>query len=233
MSKDLDNRYFIILNKDKIIFNCLNNQNKISFIKKYNFMNHDPNELFKELENFFNDNLIKIEKQLNDFIRKIYIIADVDNALSTSLSIKYHLETEKINYQKVNDLLNILKYQFTKYNNDEKIIHIRINKLLIDGMEKDLSFINKNFHNLILEVKFESLREQFVHTIKKSLSKYQILVEKILLASHIRETAQSQSSNIIIIADKIISGEDRNEVIWVKKKPIKYSFFEKFFNFFN
>ena len=62
MSKDLDNRYFIILNKDKIIFNCLNNQNKISFIKKYNFMNHDPNELFKELENFFNDNLIKIEK---------------------------------------------------------------------------------------------------------------------------------------------------------------------------
>jgi len=233
MSKDLDNRYFIILNKDKIIFNCLNNQNKISFIKKYNFMNHDPNELFKELENFFNDNLIKIEKQLNDFIRKIYIIADVDNALSTSLSIKYNLETEKINYQKVNDLLNILKYQFTKYNNDEKIIHIRINKLLIDGMEKDLSFINKNFHNLILEVKFESLREQFVHTIKKSLSKYQILVEKILLASHIRETAQSQSSNIIIIADKIISGEDRNEVIWVKKKPIKYSFFEKFFNFFN
>jgi len=233
MSKDLDNRYFIILNKDKIIFNCLNNQNKISFIKKYNFINHDRNELFKELENFFNDNLIKIEKELNDFIRKIYIIADVDNALSTSLSIKYNLETEKINYQKVNDLLNILKYQFTKYNNDEKIIHIRINKLLIDGMEKDLSFMNKNFHNLILEVKFESLRKQFVHTIKKSLSKYQILVEKILLASHIRETAQSQSSNIIIIADKIISGEDRNEVIWVKKKPIKYSFFEKFFNFFN
>ena len=153
--------------------------------------------------------------------------------MSTSLSIKHHLETEKINDQKVNDLLNILKYQFTKYNNDEKIIHIRINKLLIDGMEKDLSFMNKNFHNLILEVKFESLRKQFVHTIKKSLSKYQILVEKILLASHIKETAQSQSSNIIIIADKIISGEDRNEVIWVKKKPIKYSFFEKFFNCFN
>ena len=227
------NKYFIILNKDKIVFNCLNNQNKISFTQKYDFENHDPNDIFNELEIFFNDNLIKIEKQLNDFIRKIYIIADVDNALSTSLSIKYHLETEKINYQKVNDLLNILKYQFTKYNNDEKIIHIRINKLLIDGIEKDLSFINKNFHNLILEVKFESLREQFVHTIKKSLSKYQILVEKILLASHIRETAQSQSSNIIIIADKIISGEDRNEVIWVKKKPIKYSFFEKFFNFFN
>jgi hypothetical protein len=76
-------------------------------------------------------------------------------------------------------------------------------------LEKDLSSINKNFQNLILEVKFESLKEQFVHIIKKSVSKYQISVEKILLASHIRETAQSQSSNIISIADKIISGEDK------------------------
>ena len=233
MSKDLDNKYFIILNKDKIIFNCLNNQNKISFIQKYNFINHDLNDLFKEIEIFFNNNLIKIEKQLDDFIRKIYVIVDLDNALSTSLSIKHHVETEKINDQKVNDLINILKHEFTKHNNNEEIIHIRIKKLIIDGLEKDLSSINKNFQNLILEVKFESLKEQFVHIIKKSVSKYQISVEKILLASHIRETAQSQSSNIIIIADKIISGEDRNEVIWVKKKPIKYSFFEKFFNFFN
>jgi hypothetical protein len=37
MSKDLDNKYFIILNKDKIIFNCLNNENKISFTKSHNF----------------------------------------------------------------------------------------------------------------------------------------------------------------------------------------------------
>ena len=233
MSKDLDNKYFIILNKDKIIFNCLNNQNKISFIQKYNFINHDLNDLFKEIEIFFNNNLIKIEKQLDDFIRKIYVIVDLDNALSTSLSIKYHVETEKINDQKVNDLINILKYEFTKHNNNEEIIHIRINKLIIDGLEKDLSSINKNFQNLILEVKFESLKEQFVYIIKKSVSKYQISVEKILLASHIRETAQSQSSNIISMADKIIIGEERNEVKWIKKKHIKYGFFEKFFNFFN
>ena len=73
MSKDLDNRYFIILNEDKIIFSCLNNQNKISFTQKYDFEHHDPNDIFKELEIFFNENLIKIEKELNDFIKKIYI----------------------------------------------------------------------------------------------------------------------------------------------------------------
>ena len=227
------NKYFIILNKDKIIFNCLNNQNKISFTQNYDFENHDPNYIFKELEIFFNENLIKIEKELNDFIKKIYIIVESENVLSTSLSIKHYPETEKFNEQKINDLLNILKYQFTKFSNDQKIIHMKINKLLIDGMEKDLSFINENFENLILEVKFECLKAQFVNIIKKSLSKYQILVEKILLANHIRESVESQTLNIIFKADKIISDANKNEVVWIKKKSMKYGFFEKFFHFFN
>ena len=227
------NKYFIILNKDEIIFNCLNNQNETLFTQKYILTNYESNNLFKELDTFFNDNLIKIEKELNDFIRKIYIIIDLENILSASLSIRYHSETEKFNEQKINELLNILKYQFTKYNNDQKVIHMKVNKLLIDGVEKDFSLFNENFQNLILEVRFECLKQQFVHTIKKSVSKYQISVEKILLANHIRESVQNQSSNIIFMADKILSGQNKNEVIWIKKKPMKYGFFEKFFNFFN
>ena len=227
------NKYFIILNKDEIIFNCLNNQNETLFTQKYILTNYEPNNLFKELDIFFTDNLIKIEKELNDFIRKIYIIIDLENILSASLSIRYHSETKKFNEQKINELLNILKYQFTKYNNDQKVIHMKVNKLLIDGVEKDFSLFNENFQNLILEVRFECLKQQFVHTIKKSASKYQILVEKILLANHIRESVQNQSSNIIFMADKILSGQNKNEVIWIKKKPMKYGFFEKFFNFFN
>ena len=227
------NKYFIILNKDEIIFNCLNNQNETLFTQKYILTNYEPNNLFKELDTFFNDNLIKIEKELNDFIRKIYIIIDLENILSASLSIRYHSETEKFNEQKINELLNILKSQFTKYNNDQKVIHMKVNKLLIDGVEKDFSLFNENFQNLILEVRFECLKQQFVHTIKKSVSKYQILVEKILLANHIRESVQNQSLNIIFMADKILSGQNKNEVISIKKKPMKYGFFEKFFNFFN
>ena len=51
-----------------------NNNNKDSIddllndlTQKYNFINHDLNDLFKEIEIFFNNNLIKIEKQLDDF----------------------------------------------------------------------------------------------------------------------------------------------------------------------
>ena len=233
MSKNFDNRYFIILNKDKIIFSCLNNENKNLFTQKYDFINFDSNELFKEVENFFNDNLVKIEKNLKDFIRKIYIIVDLDNSLSVNLSIKYDSDKVKIKRDKINELINTLKYQFNKYYNDEKIIHIIVNKLIIDGEKKNLLPVKENFQNLILEVKFQCLKERFVNNIKKSLSNYQIAVEKIFLADRLNKTIHNQEENIFEAADKVLSEENSDEVLIVKKKKLNNGFFERFFNFFN
>jgi hypothetical protein len=232
MSKDLDNKYFIILNKNKIIFSCLNNENKISFTKSHTLIN-GLNNLFEDLENFFIDNLIDIEKSLNDFIKKIYIIHDTDYSLSVYLSIKYKLETEKINENKMNDLLSYLKNQFTKYNNDQKIIHMTIIKLLIDGKETDLSLVRETFDNLILEVKFECLNNQTVTILKRLCSNYQISVEKILLANHLRNFFWHQTDNIVFLANKFLGGENHNEITWISKKPSKQGFFERFFNFFS
>ena len=231
MSKDLDNRYFIILNKDKIIFSCLNNENKISFTKIHTLIN-GLNNLFKELEKFFIDNIIDIEKSLKHFIRKIYIILDTDNIFSVHLSIKYNLGTKKINENKINELLSYLKNQFNKYSNDQKVIHMTIIKALIDGKEKDLSSIRETLDDLILEVKFECLKKQTVYFIEKLCSNYQISVEKILLADHLRQSFFNQKENIIFLANKFLSGENNNEVSWISKKPSKRGFFERFFNFF-
>jgi hypothetical protein len=232
MSKDLDNRYFITLNKDKIIFSCLNNENKISFTKSHTLKN-GLNNLFEDLEKFFIDNLIDIEKSLKDFIRKIYIILDTDNSLSAHLSIKYKLQTEKINENKINELLGYLRHQFTKYSNDQKVIHMAIIKLLIDGKQKDLSLVKETFDNLILEVKFECLKNQTVHFLKKLCSNYQISVDKILLGNHIRHSIRHNTDNIVFSANKFLSGEDNYEVSLIRKKPIKQGFFAKFFNFFS
>jgi hypothetical protein len=232
MSKDLDNRYFILLNKDKIIFSCLNNENKISFTKSYTLIN-GLNNLIIDLEKFFIDNLIEIEKSLKDFIKKIYIILDTDNSLSVHLSIKYNLETEKINENKINELLSYLKNQFTKYSHDQKVIHMTVIKLLIDGKEKNLSLVRETFENLILEVKFECLENQTIHLIKKLCSNYQISVEKILLANHLRQSFLYETKNIVFLANKFLCGEATNEVSRIRKKPIKIGFFEKFFNFFH
>jgi hypothetical protein len=233
MSENINNKYFIVLNEEKIIFSCLDNKKKIFFTKKYDLTNYVLNNLSKEIENFFNDNLIEMEKNLNDFIRKIIIIVDFDDCLSSKLSMKFNLSSETINEQKINDLLTSLRYQFIKYSNDQKVIHMMIGKLLIDGKEKDLNFADEKSQNLILEVKFECLKEKTVNMIKRSLSKYQISIENILIANHLRNSVEHELNDIISLADKFISEGIKNEVVWANKKSIKRGFFEKFFNFFD
>jgi hypothetical protein len=231
MSKDLDNRYFIILNKDKIIFSCLNNENKISFTKSHILIN-GLNNLFGELEKFFKDNLINIEKSLNDYITKVYIIMDLENSLTVNLSIKYNHDSKSINEQTINDLLDILKYQFSKYCDNQKVIHMMVSKLLINGKEKELTNVNETIKNLIIEVKFECLKVQIINIIQQTILKYQISVEKILLADYLRWTFGSQTDDLVYKANRSINGENINEVKMIKKKPNKKYFFERFFNLF-
>ena len=232
MSKDLDNKYFIILNKDEIIFNYLNNENKILFTKKHNRLNIS-NNLIIDLENFFKNYLIKIEKNLKNFIRKIYIIIDHKNTLSVDLSIRYDFHTEKINKQKINNLLNTLKNQFTRNYTDHKVIHMVINKSIVEGKKKNLSLEGENFKNLILEIRFECLENKIVYDIEKFFSDYQISVKRLFLANHLKFHINNQTKNVVHVANKIICGEYENEVMWYKKKTIKDGFFEKFFKFFS
>ena len=232
MNENLGNKYFIILNKDKIIFNCLNDKNKISFAKKYNLKDKNLNNLYSELENFLSDNLIQIEKKLDNYIQKIYFIVNTNDTLSASLSISYNLKTETATPNKIGDLLKDLKYQFTKYNDDYKIIHMTISKSLVN--KENISIFAKDMisKNFILEVKFECLKKQIVNVIQKSLSKYQISVEKFFVLDYLKEINQNYSENILCTANKVINGQIDNEVLLITKKLAKNSFFERFFSYF-
>ena len=61
MSKDLDNRYFITLNKDKIIFSCLNKENKISFTMSH-ILKNGQNNYLKIWKNFLLITLLILKK---------------------------------------------------------------------------------------------------------------------------------------------------------------------------
>ena len=190
------------------------------------------NNLFEDLEKFLKDNLINIEKSLNDYITKVYIIVDLENSLTVNLSIKYNHDSKSINEQTINDLLDILKYQFSKYCDNQKVIHMMISKLLINGKEKELTNVNETIKNLIIEVKFECLKVQIINIIQQTILKYQISVKKILLADYLRWTFGSQTDDLVYKANRSINGENINEVKMIKKKPNKKYFFERFFNFF-
>jgi hypothetical protein len=95
MNKNFSNKYFVILNKNEIIFSCLNKENKISYTKKQ-ILKNGLNNIIKELEIFFTDNLIEIERNLKDFIKKIYIIFDIDEILMLIFPLNINLSQEKL-----------------------------------------------------------------------------------------------------------------------------------------
>ena len=58
-------------------------------MKKKFLINNQLNCInYKELDNFLNDNIFKIEKILDNFIKKIVVIIDLDNFFFIELSIK-------------------------------------------------------------------------------------------------------------------------------------------------
>ena len=88
-----------------------------------------------ELEIFLNQNIFKIEKSLNTFIKDINFIVDHKDLLSVDISIKKNNNGNEITLANIKHSLNEIMHQFKDSFKDKTIIHMLINKYLIDGRE--------------------------------------------------------------------------------------------------
>ena len=94
-------------------------------------------------------------------------------------------------------------------------------------LPKDLN--NKNFS---VDLKFICLSNEIIKNLEKILNKYQISLGRILNATHIKNfSSDKENENIFLMANKILTGHNSNEVILVDKSKKNQGFFEKFFNF--
>ena len=67
------NKYFLLLGSKKIKFVALKHNNEILFTKEILIDNSVLDEHFIMLENFLDQNIIKIEKELKCHVKKILI----------------------------------------------------------------------------------------------------------------------------------------------------------------
>ena len=130
-----------------------------------------------------------------------------------------------------NYLVNI-KDNVVKTMNNHSLIHMIINKFIIDGKEYN-SVPNKiEKQNMYLEIKFLFLKNDIIHNLKKVFSKYEISVKDILNFNYVCSFISSMSENVFELASKLKDGLNHKEILFLKK-PIKNNgFFERFFNFF-
>ena len=233
MTNNLGNRIFLFLSFDKFKIVALNSNDELVY-KKEILTNNKSNQIdTKFLDNFLGENIFKIEKELNEFVKNIFLIIDNQNIFSIYLSIKNKFDNIIINSNSINKLLFEAKSCCKKTLEDFDVLHMKIDQFYIDGTYFKTLPEKQNYKNFSIEINFICLPRKISKTIEDVLAKYQISLDKILSFSYLNNFLDDNNNNLYITAQKILDGLNQNEVSITSKNPKKTGFFEKFFNFFN
>jgi hypothetical protein len=233
MNYNSDHKIFLLVSLKKLMFFVINSKKKNLYKKEILINDLSNTENLDSLNNFLKQNIFDIERNLGEFVNNIFLISDYNEFFSVDLSIKNKLENDKFEISYLNSLLAESKSQFKKTLGDNEIIHMKINKYIID--KTDYSFLpdNLNCNNLSIEVRFICLPKILIQNFKKILNNYEISISKILSYKYLCSFKTSENDDIFNVAENILNGLNQNEVFLINKSIQNKGFFEKFFNFFN
>ena len=233
MTNNLGNRIFLFLSFDKFKIVALNSNDEFVYEKEI-LTNNKSNQIDpKFLDNFLGENIFKIEKELNEFVKNIFLIIDNQNIFSIYLSIKNKFDNIIINSNSINKLLFEAKSCCKKTLEDFDVLHMKIDQFYIDGTYFKTLPEKQNCKNFSIEINFICLPRKISKTIEDVLRKYRISLDRILSLDYLNSFLDNKNENLYAIAQKILDGFNENEVYIAHKNSKKLGFFERFFNFFN
>jgi hypothetical protein len=234
MDKDFDFDTYLFISPNKIIISINNKKSFKTIYKKEKSFNNPNNNLpYEKFDEFLNDNIFLIEKDLKNFIKKVNLIIKSENFFPIQISLKQNNHDKMISQQNLNYLLNDAKNQCKKSMQEKKIIHMLIDNYLIDN--KHFNYLPEQIRcrSFSLDVSFICLQLSLVEKFEKILKKYQISLNQILDANYIESFFNKEDIDIFNMGNKIINGVNRNEVKIINKKITKSGLFERFFNLFS
>ena len=210
----------------------LNNLN-ILYKKELKIENNSDLIDFIKLNDFLKDNIFRIEKLTKNFVKNILLVIENNEISSINLSLK------KKNYQKIiykknlEILLTEAKELFIESYRNEKIMHMILNKFVVN--ENLYSSFKENLigENFCIEVEFKYISNSFIEKIDNVLEKYQIEVSHYLDENYIKNFFKRVDIEFPEMIYKISRGFNQNEIKFIQKNPDKLAFFEKFFNLFS
>ena len=188
---------------------------------------------FSNLKNFLDNNIFKIEKLVGKFVENIFLIIESEKVFNLKIGIKKKNYDKKINKEYLENSITEVKDLFKENYKNQIIMHIIVNKFLINGSNYSLSRYNLTGNQLNLEIQFKSISNDIINDFNKVLENYQIKVIKYLDGRYLRNFLQNGNIDIAEMAHKILDGYNENEVMIVAKNPKKHDFFEKFFQLFS
>lgn len=222
---------FLYISKNKYqIF--VQNKNDLRNLYNEEIIINDQIELYS-LSKFLDENIYKIEKMVNSFIRNIILIIEDEKVLSVDISIKKTNYEKNTSHKYLETNLVEVKDIFRENYHDQIIMHmVIINK---DTNENNLLLNNPDINDeyLYLEVNFISILNSFTFIYEKLLEKHQIKIEKYMSGSYIKSFLDKEVSELTIMANQLNNGLNKNEVKLVSKTSKNRGFFERFFLLFS
>ena len=234
MNKELDIETYLYISPDKFgiyVFDThnLNNLYKYELIVK----NNDNLIDFIILKDFLNNNIFKIEKLINKFVKNISLVIENKNILNLEIGIKKKNYNSILSKDGIINSLTEVKDLFKESYQNEKIMHMVVTKYIINDNIFKTYENNLQCDQLSLEIQFKSISENIIYKLDKVLENFQIKIIRYVDGCYIRDYFNNNNLEISKMAHQIINGLNENEVVLVPKSMKKTGFFEKFFQLFS
>ena len=234
MNEEIEFETYLSISPNGIGIYLLDTKNlKNLYKQELNFNENIYINGFSNLKKFLDNNIFKIEKLVGKFVENIFLIIESEKVFNLNIGIKKKNYDKKINMEYLENCITEVKDLFKENYKNQIIMHIIVNKYLINGSNYSLSRYNLTGNQLNLEIQFKSIPNDIINDFNKLLENYQIKVIKYLDGSYLRNFLQDGNTDIAEVAHKILDGYNENEVMIKAKNPKKYDFFEKFFQLFS
>ena len=234
MNKEIDFETYLIISYGNFEISLLDIKNhKNIYQEEFKFRDVSEKLDFNLLNEFLENNIFKIEKLAGNFVNNINIVIENKSILTSNMSIKKKNYTGEITDILLESMLTDVKNLFKENYNQYKLMHMIIDKYIIDGVSYSSLQDQISNDEICLEIKLISIPNLLILEIENILKKYQIQVNNFLDKGYVKDFFLDKQLDISQMAHKLKNGMNKKEVQITSKYTKKIGFFEKFFQLFS
>ena len=234
MNEAIDFETYLVISNDKFEIYLLDiKKSKNLYKKEFKYQTDLEKIDLNLLDEFLEKNIFSIEKVAGSFVNKINLIIQSKTILNLDLSVKKKNYSQNISDVFLKNILTDIKDLFKESYREYKLMHMLINKYIINEESYTSLKDEINSDEICLEIKLISISNLIVFEIENILKKYQIQVINYFDKEYLKDFFKDEQLEISYMANKILNGINKNEVILTSKNTKKLGFFEKFFQLFS
>ena len=234
MNEAIDFETYLVISNDKFEIYLLDIKKFKNLYKKEFKYQTDLEKIdLNLLDEFLEKNIFSIEKVAGSFVNKINVIIQNKTILNLDLSVKKKNYSQNISDVFLKNILTDIKDLFKESYREYKLMHMLINKYIINEESYTSLKDEINSDEICLEIKLISISNLTVFEIENILKKYQIQVINYFDKEYLKDFFKDEQLEISYMANKTLNGINNNEVLLTSKNTKKLGFFEKFFQLFS